>query len=176
MYTNLLILTAIIFARVIEMKWEEIGDQPCSIARTLSVLGDRWTMLIIRNAFMGMRRFDDFQAHLGITRHVLSERLKRLVEHGILVKVPYFERQERFEYRLSEKGLELYPVLLAMAKWADKWMDQGQGAPVHFIHSACGHQFTPVLVCSECRGEVHAKQVKSAFTPVYFKALQEKQA
>src|SRR5690606_40440629 len=98
------------------MKWEEIGHQPCSIARTLSILGDRWTMLILRNAFMGMRRFDDFQQNLGVTRHVLSERLKRLVEHGILVKAPYFDRQERFEYRLTEKGLELYPILLSMSK------------------------------------------------------------
>lgn len=80
------------------MKWDDIGEQPCSIARTLSVIGDRWTMLIIRNAFMGMRRFDDFQQHLGVTRHVLSDRLKRLVEHEILVKVPYVNRQERFEY------------------------------------------------------------------------------
>ena len=89
------------------MKWEEIGEQPCSVARTLSVLGDRWTMLILRNAFMGIRRFDDFQRSLGLTRHVLSERLKRLVEHEILVKVPYVERQERFEYQLTEKGLDL---------------------------------------------------------------------
>ena len=88
------------------MKWDEIGDQPCSVARTLSVLGDRWTMLILRNAFMGIRRFDEFQRSLGVTRHVLSERLKRLVEYGILTKVPYVERQERFEYQLTDKGLE----------------------------------------------------------------------
>ena len=75
------------------MKWDEIGDQPCSVARTLSVLGDRWTMLILRNAFMGIRRFDEFQRSLGVTRHVLSERLKRLVEYGILTKVPYVERR-----------------------------------------------------------------------------------
>ena len=102
------------------MKWEEIGEQPCSVARTLSVLGDRWTMLILRNAFMGIRRFDDFQRSLGLTRHVLSERLKRLVEHEILVKVPYVERQERFEYQLTEKGLDLYPIILSMVQWADK--------------------------------------------------------
>ena len=109
------------------MKWEEIGNQPCSIARTLSVLGDRWTMLILRNAFMGLRRFDDFQENLGVTRHVLSERLKRLVEHEILVKVAYVDRQERYEYRLTEKGLDLYPILLTMVAWADKWMDEGLG-------------------------------------------------
>ncbi len=99
------------------MKWDDIGEQPCSIARTLSIMGDRWTMLILRNCFLGTRRFDDFQSHLGVTRHVLSERLKRLVEHDILVKTPYVDRQERFEYRLTEKGMELYPVLLSMANW-----------------------------------------------------------
>ena len=150
------------------MKWEDIGDQPCSIARTLSVLGDRWTMLILRNAFMGMRRFDDFQQNLGITRHVLSERLKRLVEHEILVKAPYFDRQERFEYRLTEKGLELYPILMAMTQWADKWMDEGQGAPVQYVHKSCGQAFQPVMVCSECKNRLHAKQVKLVFTQSYF--------
>lgn len=155
------------------MKWEEIGNQPCSIARTLSVLGDRWTMLILRNAFMGMRRFDDFQANLGVTRHVLAERLKRLVEHGILTKVPYVERQERFEYRLTEKGLELYPILLTMVTWADKWMDEGLGAPMALEHTTCGHQFTAVLVCSECQQAITARQVKPIVTPAFFKYLEK---
>ena len=99
------------------MKWQNVGEQPCSVARALSVIGDRWTMLILRNAFVGIRRFDDFQANLGVTRHVLSDRLKRLVEHEILKRTPYQDRQERFEYRLTEKGLELYPVLLTLAAW-----------------------------------------------------------
>ncbi|MGE8540223.1 MAG: winged helix-turn-helix transcriptional regulator [Acinetobacter sp.] len=156
------------------MKWEEIGNQPCSIARTLSILGDRWTMLIVRNAFMGMRRFDDFQHNLGLTRHVLSERLKRLVDHEILVKAPYFDRQERFEYRLTDKGLALYPVLQAMTKWADQWMDEGRGAPVQYVHKNCGQIFQPMMVCSECGEEVHAKQVKAVFTQAYYDALNEK--
>ena len=157
------------------MKWDEIGDQPCSIARTLSVIGDRWTLLIIRNAFMGMRRFDDFQQHLGVTRHVLSDRLKRLVEHGVLVKVPYVERQERFEYKLTEKGLELYPLMLSMVKWADKWMDQGLGKPVEYIHKTCAQKFEPSLVCSACGEALHAKQVKPFLTPVYYHAIQAQQ-
>lgn len=156
------------------MKWEEIGDQPCSIARTLSILGDRWTMLIVRNAFMGMRRFDDFQQNLGLTRHVLSERLKRLVDHEILVKTPYFDRQERFEYRLTEKGLALYPILQSMTKWADQWMDEGRGAPVQYVHKSCGQVFQPLMVCSECGEEVHAKQVKAVFTQAYYDVINEK--
>ena len=159
------------------MKWEEVGNQPCSIARALSVLGDRWTMLILRNAFMGIRRFDAFQENLGVTRHVLSERLKRLVEQEILVKVPYVDRQERFEYRLTEKGLELYPILLTMAAWADKWMDEGLGAPVVYEHKTCGHLFTPTLVCSECKEVVKAKQVIPKISQAVFKFIdQRKQA
>lgn len=156
------------------MKWEEIGNQPCSIARTLSVLGDRWTMLILRNAFMGLRRFDDFQENLGVTRHVLSERLKRLVEHEILVKVAYVDRQERYEYRLTEKGLDLYPILLTMVVWADKWMDEGLGAPMVYQHTVCGHEFTPVLVCSECQQAVNARQVKPIVSSAFFQYIAQK--
>lgn len=142
------------------MKWQAVGEQPCSIARALSVIGDRWTMLVLRNAFLGIRRFDDFQANLGVTRHVLSDRLKRLVEHEILKRTPYQDRQERFEYRLTEKGRDLYPVLLSLAAWGDKWMDEGKGPPIIYWHSHCQHIFTPLLVCSECREPISARQVR----------------
>ncbi|MFW2001751.1 winged helix-turn-helix transcriptional regulator [Acinetobacter ursingii] len=157
------------------MKWDDIGEQPCSIARTLSIMGDRWTMLILRNCFLGTRRFDDFQSHLGVTRHVLSERLKRLVEHDILVKTPYVDRQERFEYRLTEKGMELYPVLLSMANWADKWMDDGAGAPMLYHHKNCGKIFQPILTCSECGEEIQAKQVLAKPSPLYVAYLRQAQ-
>ena len=143
------------------MKWQSVGEQPCSVARTLSVMGDRWTMLILRNAFLGIRRFDDFQSSLGVTRHVLAERLKRLVEHGILKKTPYQDRQERFEYRLTEKGLDLQPILLTLTAWGDKWMDEGRGAPVIFHHRDCGHAFTPMVVCSVCKETVTARNIYS---------------
>ncbi|RZF54720.1 transcriptional regulator [Acinetobacter halotolerans] len=157
------------------MKWDEIGDQPCSVARTLSVLGDRWTMLILRNAFMGVRRFDDFQRSLGLTRHVLSERLKRLVEHGILAKVPYVERQERFEYQLTEKGLDLYPIMLSMIQWADKWMDMGLGKPIEFTHKRCGKKMIPKIVCSECDEPIQVKDVRATAGPGYFAFMDQKQ-
>lgn len=135
------------------MKWQDVGEQPCSIARSLAIVGDRWTLLVLRSAFLGIRRFDDFQASLGVTRHVLAERLKRLVEADVLQKVPYQDRQERFEYRLTEKGRDLYPVLLALVNWGDKWLDAGMGPPVQYRHNTCGHMFTPTMTCSEC-GEV----------------------
>lgn len=99
------------------MKWEDTERQVCSVARALSVLGERWTLLIIRDAFRGTRRFDDFQASLDITRHRLSERLKKLVSAGVLTRVPYQERPVRYEYRLTRKGLALYPILMTLSQW-----------------------------------------------------------
>lgn len=141
------------------MKWENVGNLPCSVARTLSVIGERWTLLIVRNAFLGQRRFDDFQANLGLTRHVLAERLNRLVEEGVLRKEAYQDNPPRHEYRLTEKGRDLYPVLLALTAWGDKWKDEGRGAPLVFHHKACGKVFTPVLNCSECGETVTAFDV-----------------
>src|SRR4051812_15920954 len=95
-------------------------DQHCSIARALEVLGDRWTLLVIRDAFLGVRRFDDFQRDLGVARNVLTDRLGRLVEEGVLERVRYQERPERSEYRLTEKGLDLWPVTMALLRWGGR--------------------------------------------------------
>src|SRR3954469_2905422 len=95
----------------LEMLGNSYDDQVCSIARTLELIGERWTILIVRDAFLGVRRFDELQRSLGIARNVLQNRLERLVEHGILERVRYQERPERFEYRLTEKGIDLWPVL-----------------------------------------------------------------
>ena len=149
------------------MKSEEISNQPCSIARTLGVIGDRWTSMVIRNCFLGIRRFDDFQRNLGVTRHVLADRLKNLVAEGILEKKPYTESQKRFEYRLTEKGRDLYPILLTMMNWGDKWLDQGLGAPVEYLHKPCEHKFTPVLVCSECGEPLNFREVQPMPGPGY---------
>ncbi|WP_410211030.1 winged helix-turn-helix transcriptional regulator [Aquirhabdus sp.] len=147
------------------MKWQDVGEMPCSVARALSVIGDRWTMMIVRNAFIGIRRFDDFQSILGMTRHVLADRLNRLVESDILKKVPYLEKPPRYEYRLTKKGMDLYPIILALTTWGDKWMDQGKGAPIEYFHQQCGYKFTPTMVCSECGEPVHAKNVTPMIGP-----------
>lgn len=141
------------------MKWDDIGGMTCSIARTLSVIGDRWTLMIIRNAFLGTRRFDDFHAGLGMTRHVLADRLDRLVTAGVLRKEAYQERPPRYEYRLTEQGRDLYPVLLALTGWGDKWLDGGKGAPVIYHHKPCGHITRPVMACSECGEVMDPRQV-----------------
>jgi DNA-binding HxlR family transcriptional regulator len=132
------------------MRWTDIDQQLCSVARALSVVGERWTLLILRDAFLGTRRFEQFQHNLGITRHRLSERLSKLVEHGVLVKVPYCEHPPRHEYRLTRKGLGLYPVLMSLARWGDDWMADDEGVPLEYIHRSCGKPTRPVLACSEC--------------------------
>jgi DNA-binding HxlR family transcriptional regulator len=132
------------------MRWTEIDQQLCSVARALSVVGERWTLLILRDAFLGTRRFEQFQHNLGITRHRLSERLGKLVEQGVLVKVPYNERPLRHEYRLTRKGLGLYPVLMSLARWGDDWMTGEEGVPLAYVHRSCGKVTRPLLACSEC--------------------------
>lgn len=141
------------------MKWGELSETPCSIARSLAVIGDRWTMLILRNAFLRTRRFDDFQEQLGITRHLLVQRLNKLVERGVLEKQPYQDRPMRYEYRLTAKGRDLYAVLQALVAWGDKWLDGGHGAPVEFMHTKCGKHYTPMMVCSECHEPIDAREV-----------------
>jgi DNA-binding HxlR family transcriptional regulator len=150
------------------MKWDDVGSMPCSVARALSVVGDRWTMLVIRNAFLGVRRFDDFQTTLGVTRHVLAERLARLVDEGVLVKQAYQQRPVRHEYRLTDKGRDLHPILLMLTAWGDKWLDEGKGAPLEYRHKACSCITKPTLVCSECREPLSARDV----TPVAGPGLQ----
>ncbi|MFL9863712.1 helix-turn-helix domain-containing protein [Paraburkholderia fungorum] len=142
------------------MKWNDVGTMQCSVARTLAVIGDRWTMLILRNAFLGMRRFEAFQSQLGLTRHVLAERLARLVDEGVIVKKPYQDRPVRFEYRLTEKGLDLYPVLLALTAWGDRWKDDGNGPPMVLRHRTCGHVIRPLTVCSECGEPLDPREIE----------------
>ena len=129
------------------------ADLNCSVARTLDVVGERWTLLILRNAFYGYRRFDDFRSDLGVARNVLTDRLNKLVDHGVLVRRPYQERPLRHEYRLTEKGRDLFHVLLAMANWGDRWESEGT-PPVTVTHRSCGHQVRAVPACSHCGGEM----------------------
>ena len=104
------------------MRWNEIDRMTCSVARALSVVGDRWTLLIVRELFMRSRRFEQFQAQLRLSPLTLTDRLNKLVEHGVVRRVRYRERSPRYEYRLTEKGLDLYPLLLALIRWGDTWM------------------------------------------------------
>src|SRR5438067_12920155 len=112
--------------------------QACSIAGALEVVGERWTLLIVRDLFLGVRRFDDLQRDLGIARNVLRDRLALLVDEGILVRRRYQERPERFEYKLSEKGTDLWPVLHALMSWGDRHAPLPAGPPTVVAHRGCG--------------------------------------
>ncbi|WP_179404193.1 winged helix-turn-helix transcriptional regulator [Burkholderia guangdongensis] len=147
------------------MKWDDIGTLNCSVARALAVLGDRWTMLILRNAFLGCRRFDAFQAQLGLTRHVLAERLARLVDEGVLEKRAYQARPPRHEYRLTDKGRDLYPALLALLAWGDRWKSDAAGPPLQLRHRHCGKLMRAVTVCSECGEPLDPRDVQPEIAP-----------
>ena len=124
-----------------------------SIAATLQVLGDRWSALIIRELFYGSHRFDEFAQRLGIATNILTHRLGRLVDHGIVVKTAYQLRPLRHEYRLTDKGLDLYPVPLSMLAWGDRWLARGR-PPVKLTHRICGRRLHPVLSCSRCANRI----------------------
>ena len=134
---------------------------PCSITRTADLLGDGWTLLIVRDACLGARRFEQFQHSLGIGRNILAHRLARLVEHGVLDRVRYSDRPERHEYRLTDKGRDVYPVLAAMAAWGDRWLAGADGPPVQLHHTSCGHDMTAEVVCGECRDRIDVRQVRA---------------
>ena len=128
------------------MRWNELSEENCSMARTISVIGDRWTLLILRDCFLRVRRFEDFQERLGITRPILANRLKKLVDEFVLVKVPYQQRPLRYEYRLTQKGLDLFPIVMAIVHWGDVYMADKKGRPLLHTHNVCGKDFDPVMV------------------------------
>ncbi len=129
------------------------GDVPaaeaCSIAASLEIVGDRWTILILRDSFRGLRRFDEFRRDLEIPRAVLADRLRRLVDHGVLVKRAYQERPVRYEYRLTKMGIELSPILVALMQWGDRWTHDG-GAPTLLVHEPCGTEVDLGFYCWTC--------------------------
>jgi DNA-binding HxlR family transcriptional regulator len=149
---------------VADVRWTDIGDTRCSVARALSVVGDRWTILLLREAFLGTRRFEDFQANTGASRALVADRLKDLVEEGVLDRVPYQERPERFEYRLTEKGVDLYPVVTALLTWGDRWNPSPAGPPMILVHQACGHAMHPQLTCPDCGEPLTARDVRATAT------------
>jgi DNA-binding HxlR family transcriptional regulator len=122
----------------------------CTIAATLGIVGEKWTFLVLREAFNGVRRFDDIQRRTGMPRQVLSNRLSRLVSDGILRRTPYQDegQRPRSEYRLTDKGIELYPVLVALLGWGDKYVAQAGGPPVELTHRDCGAPVHLQLACS----------------------------
>jgi DNA-binding HxlR family transcriptional regulator len=138
--------------------------QNCSIAKSLELLGERWTLLVVREAFLGTRRFEGFTERLDIARNVLATRLARLVDEGVLEKVRYQERPERFEYRLTEKGLDLWPVTMALLRWGDRHYAT-EGPPRLIRHRGCGGNVTERLRCDRCGADLDLRDVEAVFGP-----------
>ena len=133
---------------------------PCSIAATLAVIGDRWTLLILRDVFRGVRRFAQLQTDLGIAKNLLSDRLSKLVDNGVLERVPYQTRPVRNEYRLTLKGADLSTSLIALMGWGDRWC-ASEGAPIILLHEHCGTPIEQSVRCPHCDEPVNPGKIRS---------------
>ena len=142
------------------MRRKSFEEMNCSVAQTLEVVGEWWTMLIIRDCFLGITRFEDFYDRLGISRNILTDRLEHLVDKGVLTRVPYQEHPVRCDYRLTDKGRDLWLVLTAMREWGDRWQAD-QGPPVVIEHRRCRHHATVVPTCSSCGEQLDARSVRA---------------
>jgi DNA-binding HxlR family transcriptional regulator len=136
--------------------------RPSSVSRTLGILADRWTFLLVREAFFGVRRFDGFQEHLGIGPSILTVRLNRLVEQGILRRAKYQDLPDRYEYRLTAVGRDLYMPLIQMLRWGDRWF--GEPPPLLLHHTPCDHDFRPVIACDHCRDPIDPHDMRYRLT------------
>jgi len=141
------------------MQRTDFGEMTCSIARTLDVIGEPWSPLVLRNIYIGITRFDQLQQSLGISRKVLTDRLKWLTSKGVLERRQYSARPPRQEYVLTAKGLELFEVLMVMVAWGDRWLAGEDGPPVLYRHHACGKIGHVELTCSECGAPMRATDI-----------------
>jgi DNA-binding HxlR family transcriptional regulator len=147
--------------------------QVCSIARSLELIGERWTILVIREVFNGHRKFSEMQRSLGVARNVLADRLDGLVEEGILERRPYSDRPARYEYFLTEKGLDLWPVMVSLLYWGDKHMPLPGGPPSVIVHKGeCGGTVNDRRVCEKCGKELNVREARAVEGPGLAAALE----
>jgi DNA-binding HxlR family transcriptional regulator len=143
---------------------KSFADMHCSVAQCLEVVGEWWSLLIVRDAFLGVTRFDDFRERLGISRNILNQRLGRLVEAGVLSKDAYTQHPPRYDYRLTAKGHDLWPVLTAMRQWGDRYAAP-QGPPLQVRHKSCGQIADAVMACSACGELLEGNDVRAELGP-----------
>jgi DNA-binding HxlR family transcriptional regulator len=148
------------------MKRTSLAGHPCSIARTLDVAGEWWSPLILRDVAYGVRRFGEIQEDLGISANVLADRLEALVSEGLLETRVYQSRPERHEYRLTEKGSDLVPALLALMRWGDRWQWPGGKGPVQVLHGDCGHEVTVQVRCEHCDRALEQAELRAKLSGV----------
>jgi DNA-binding HxlR family transcriptional regulator len=151
-------------ARLLAVEHKSFEEMACSVAQCLELIGEWWTMLVVRDAFMGVRRFDEFQERLGISRNILTQRLSKLVAAGVLSKQPYQDNPPRYDYVLTDKGRDLWPLLTALRQWGDKHAAP-HGPPVQVTHKACGKITQLVLSCEHCGERVTARDMTAQRGP-----------
>jgi DNA-binding HxlR family transcriptional regulator len=147
------------------MLGKDYEGQICSIARSLELVGERWTLLVVREIFHGRRKFSEMQRSLGVARNVLTARLQGMVDEGILERRPYSERPERYEYFLTEKGLDLWPVMIALMHWGDKYEALPGGRPSIVIHKECGGEIDDRRICTKCGKHLTVREAKAVDGP-----------
>ncbi|WP_164658997.1 helix-turn-helix domain-containing protein [Tropicibacter sp. Alg240-R139] len=145
------------------MSRNDLADTLCPVSRAIERVGDPWVLMILREMFMGRRRFEDMQRLTGASPHVLSQRLKRLCADGILEKRAYSHRPVRYEYHLTEKGRDLWPVIIMLKSWSDKWL--GTQGMVELLHNTCGKRMVPKVTCPECTETLDARQISVDIDP-----------
>ena len=143
------------------MRHTDLLDENCAVARSAAIVGERWVWVILRQAFNGARRFEDYQRGIGLARNVLTDRLNSLVAHGILERRPYAEHTTRDlnEYRLTAKGRALFPVYVALMQWGNEWTGLA-APPVDLLHKPCGHRVGVRVVCSQCGLDINARDTE----------------
>ena len=142
------------------MSRSDLPSQTCTIARAVAQVGDEWTLLIMREMFLGTRRFDDFLHLTGMSSHLLSQRLKKLEAQDVIRRESYLARPPRYEYRLTEKGRDLWPVIVAMKQWGDRWLS-GEDTPVQITHKTCGKVVRPKMTCPDCGEPMKAHEAEA---------------
>ncbi len=159
------------------MLGNDYEGQVCSVAGTLELIGERWTMLVIREVLYGRRRFAEMQKVLGVARNVLASRLQRLTEQGVLERRIYCERPERYEYFLTEKGLDLWPVLVTLMHWGDRHLPQPGGPPVRIVHKGeCGGEIDDRRICRRCGEHLDVRDARSILDPALEREMAAKLA
>jgi DNA-binding HxlR family transcriptional regulator len=147
------------------MQRTDFSEFACSVARTMNIVGEPWSPLILRDIFLGVTRFDKIQEDLGIPRKVLAERLSTMVDQGVLERVPYRNGRMRFEYVMTDKGRDFLTSLIALMNWGDRWQSGPEGVPVQAIHTGCGGDVEAKLICTCCGEPVNSGTVHGQAGP-----------
>ena len=138
------------------MKRSELADMPCSLAGALAEIGDAWSLMVIKELLLGNRRFEGIHAQTGMSSNSLAQRLKALEDHGAVSRRAYQDHPVRYEYTPTEKGISLWPVLVSLTQWGDRWVRKG-APPLSFGHRSCGHDASPVVACTRCGAPMTAR-------------------